>query len=296
MKKICLVLIFLFFFAGTLWCEKTQEAEQTIADFNLSGFGEQGKKSWEISGKSADIFSDVVKLKDITGNLYGEKEDINLKAQEGSFNKEKALVHLEKDVVITTSGGAQLTTDSLDWDRKNQVISTQDEVNIKKEDMTTTAKGALGHPNLNKISLEKDVTLEINPAQGQNKDKDAAGQKKIVITCDGPLEIDYQSNIAVFKNNVKVEQKDVLIYSDVMDVYFAMSDKSKTAPANETASVMGANLNKIVCKGNVKIVRGENVSYSDEAVYTSADKKIVLTGTPKLVIYSTEDLNAAVGN
>jgi hypothetical protein len=51
-----------------------------------------------------------------------------------------------------------------------------------------------------------------------------------------------------------------------------------------------------VAEGNVKIVRGENVSYSEEAVYTAADRKITLLGRPKLIIYSTEGMNASFGN
>ena len=35
----------------------------------------------------------------------------------------------------------------------------------------------------------------------------------------------------------------------------------------------------------MKIQRGENTTYSDKATYIEAEKKIVLTGTPKLVIY-----------
>lgn len=293
-KEALLISFVLFFFsAPAIYASTQNEAEQTIADFSLSGFGEEGKKTWELSGKSADIFSDVVLLKDISGKLYGE-EDIMLTAQEGSFDKQQALVHLENDVVITTSGGAQLTTDSLDWDRKNQVISTKDSVNIKKEEMTTTAQGAVGHPDLNKISLEKDVTVEISSETKQHND--SATPDKTIITCDGPLEIDYQNNTAVFNNNVKVERNDIVIFSDIMDVYFAMSNKEKTTVSSESPSVMGANLDKIISKGNVKIIRGENISYSEEAIYTASDKKIILTGRPKLVIYSTEDFSATSGD
>jgi LPS export ABC transporter protein LptC len=292
MKKIFITILFLFLLMVPAPCQTKQEAEQTIADFNLSGFGEKGKKSWELSGKSADIFSDTVALKNITGKLYGEKEDIMLSAQEGIFDKQQSLVHLEKDVVITTSSGAQLSTNSLDWDRKNQIISTKDPVNIKKEEIVTRAQGAIGHPDLKKISLEKDVTVEISPKKQEGKE-----DGPIVITCDGPLEIDYEKNIAVFNNNVKVEQKDFVIYSDIMDVYFTKSEKERAGESAQAASVMGANLDKIVARGNVKITRGENVSYSDEATYTASDRKIILTGRPKLVIYSTQEFNnAASGN
>ena len=279
-----------------LYAQKEQDSDQQIGDFSLVGYAEKGKKDWDISGKSADIFGDVVKLKEVVGNLYGEKEDIKLTAEKGDFDKAQGKVHLENNVIITTSAGARLTTDSLDWDRKMQLVSTKDVVNITRENMTTTAQGATAEPNLNKIKLEKDVRVDILPNPG--KDPEKRDGNKIIITCDGPLEIDYAKNIATFKNKVKVDMQENVIYSDAMDIYFASSDQQEPAPASDdqSAQLMGAKIEKIVARGNVKIVRGENVSYSEEAVYTALDKRIVLTGKPKLVIYSTEDIGASIGN
>lgn len=289
------LILFLFLLFGNTFVRETpaQEADQQISEFSLSGYGDKGKKSWDISGKSADIFDKLIKLKDVIGNLYGEKEDINLTADKGDFDKAEGKVHLEQNVVITTSGGAKLTTDSLDWDRKNKLVTTEDTVHITRDNMVTTAKGVVGEPDLNKITLQKEVKVDILPV----KEEPAEAEKnKTIITCDGPLEIDYAKNIATFKNNVKVDTKDNLIYSDIMDVYFTASDKDNSQAADEAPAMMGAKIQKIIAHGNVKIVRGENVSYSEEAVYTALDKRIVLTGKPKLIIYSTEGLSASFGN
>ena len=274
--------------------QDTQESDQQINDFSLAGYGEKAKKTWDLSAKSADIFADTIKLKDIIGNLYTEQEDIKLTADKGDFDKTNGRVHLEQNVVVATSSGAKLTTDSLDWDRKNQLISTKDTVNIERENMTTVAQGASAEPSLNKITLEKDVLVEISTQTEQNQQK-LTEKNKISITCDGPLEIDYEKNIAVFKNNVKVDSKDAQIYSDNMDVYFIKSDKD-AGESSQTPTVMGGSIEKIVARGNVQIIRGDNISYSDEAIYTASDKKIKLLGKPKLIIYSTEDFNASSGN
>ncbi|MDP2938308.1 MAG: LPS export ABC transporter periplasmic protein LptC [Candidatus Omnitrophota bacterium] len=285
--------------------QNAQESDQQIMDFSLASFSEKGKKSWDLSGKSADIFQDVVKLKDVIGNLYGKEEDIKLTAKKGDFDKAQGKVHLEENVVITTSTGAKLTTDSLDWDRKNQLVTTKDVVNIERGNMVTTASGAHGEPNLKKVSLEKDVTVNINP-ETDGKSKEPSDKKKIVITCDGPLQIDYDKNIATFNNNVKVDTQDALIQSDIMDVYFGKAGRGEDTSGSKKAdsdvssalggSAMGSKIDKIVARGNVKITRGENVSYSDEAIYSALDKKIILSGKPKLIIYSGEDINASFGN
>jgi LPS export ABC transporter protein LptC len=293
-KNILLVgLLTLFMPVFSIAEQKPGESDQQINDFSLAGYAEKGKKSWDLSGKSADIFTEVVKLQDVVGNLYGEKEEIRLTANRGDFNKNDGKIRLEDRVIITTSSGAKLTTDSLDWDRKNQLVSTKELVNISKANMVTTACGATGQPDLNKVVLQKDVKVDINPG---SQSKVTEGIKnKVTITCDGPLEIDYLNNVATFKNNVKVDNQESLIFSDAMDVYFVRSGKGGHLPGAETAA-LGANIEKIIARGNVKIIRGSNVSYSEEAIYSTVDKKIILKGQPRLIIYSTEDLNASFGN
>lgn len=277
------------------------ESDQQISEFSLSGYSEKGKKSWDIAGETADIFDNVIKLQKVVGNMYGEKEDVRLTADKGDFDKKEGKVHVEENVVINTSTGSKLTTDSLDWDRKNQLITTDDKVNITKENMVTKARGVIGEPGLNKVTLKKDVQVDINPVA--KAEKTAEIKNKIVIICDGPLEINYDQNVATFKNNVKVDTGDNLMYSDVMDIYFIASgkdakkepDKSDKKETDQSASLMGTKIDKIIARGNVKIIRGENTSYSQEAVYTAFDKRIVLTGKPKLIIYSTEDLKSTFG-
>jgi len=284
------ILIFLFFVPAFAAATADEESDQQISGFSLVGYGERGKKSWDIAGKTADIFTDEVKLKDVDGNLYGQEENVNLTAKTGNFNKKDGKVHLEKDVVITTSQGAKLTTDSMDWDRNKQLVTTEDKVNIAKDNMHIVATGAHGEPNLKKLALNKDVTVDINPTQNSTaKPEEPSFKEKVTITCDGPLEIDYDKNIATFNKNVRVDRVDSQIYSDLMHLYF--SSGKDTRQAHKTPGLMGNNkIDKIVALGHVRIVRGENTSYSEEAVYTASDRKITLLGRPKLVFYSTEDL------
>jgi LPS export ABC transporter protein LptC len=296
-KSSVFVFIFIFLFSGFCRAEKTapQESDQQISDFSLTGFGERGKKTWDLNGKSADIFNDIIKLKDIIGNMYGVSENIKLTANRGDFDKKEGKMHLEENVIITTSSGAKLTTNSLDWDRKSNIVKTQDVVNIERQNMTTQAKGAIGHTDLKQVTLQKDVTVNITPVEKDKTAKEQGDKGKIVITCDGPMDIDYEKNIATFNNNVKVDRQDSQIYSDRMDVYFSSNKKDK--PKTEAGfGVTASSIDKIVAIGNVKIVRGENTSYSDEAVYTASDRKISLSGRPKLIIYSAEDMNAPFRN
>lgn len=280
-------------------------ASQQINDFSVAGFGERGRKTWDISAKSADIFQDIIKLKDITGNLYGEKEDVKLTASDGNYDKAAGTVHLEKDVVVTTSSGARMITESLDWDRQKEVVASKDVVSLQKDNITTIAQGASLNPGLSTVTLQKDVTVEVKPLASVSAVPGQDDKNRTTITCDGPLEIDYGKNIATFRNDVRVVREDIQIYSDAMDVYFIKSGEEPAlqpvedmpaAAGSDQAAMLGSKIDRIVARGNVKMVRGENVSYSNEAVYSAIDRKVTLTGRPKLVIYSTEDMSASLGN
>ena len=245
-----------------------EESDQQFLGFDLAGYGEDGKKSWELKGQSADIFLDTIKLKDVKAKVFGE-EEIILTSERGELDKANNIIYLKEDVVITTETGSKLTTDSLDWAQDTNIITTEDKITIERENINAISKGAEAQPDLNQAQMLKDVVVEIETQDGEK------GIKKTVITCDGPLEIDYEAQIAIFNNNVKVEDESGQIFSNTMRVFFNFETKE---------------INRIIANGNVKIVRGENISYSDTAIYIAKDKRVILTGRPRLVLYSEEGL------
>lgn len=253
-----------------------QEEGQQFLEFNLSGHSKSGEKSWQVKGESADVFEETVKLKNIDADLYGD-EKVNLKAKDGQLDKKSGDMHLENDVVAVAEDGSRMMTDSLDWKRDSNLIITEDKVKLEKENMVAHGTGAEARTDFKKAKLKDDVVVEIET------EDDSKNLNKTVITCDGNLNIDYEKSIAVFNDNVKVKDARGEILSDKMEVYFDTKTKG---------------IIKIIAKGNVKITRDENESFSDEAIYTVADRKITLTGRPKLILYSEEGLsdNAPFGN
>ncbi|MFH1577774.1 MAG: LPS export ABC transporter periplasmic protein LptC [Candidatus Omnitrophota bacterium] len=274
-KNIAVISILIFAFislTGNFLPVYPNELEQTVNGFTLYGFGDTGQKTWEVFGKTADVFSDQIRLNDLIGTIYGE-EEIVLTAERGNFNKAQNAVHLEENVIITTESGAKLTTDYLDWDNNTSLVTTDAPVDIKRDNITTTGIGIKGNTNLESIDLKKDVKVVINDKKGT-----------VVVTCSGPLSIDYAANIAVFNNDVVVDDGESRMYADSMEVFF------DTAPSdNKTDKSLAGKrgkINKIIARDNVKIIRQDNVSFSDQAVYNAEDKTVTLIGKPRLIIYS----------
>ena len=249
---------------------KDKDDKDTVSDyktervqaFSLSGFSESGKKIWEVEGKSADILGDIINLWDIDADSYQDDVTVNLKSDEGVFDRRNNNLELKTNVIIITDEGSTLRTDSLCWNAKEENISTEDYVYITRQDMDIEGVGASADPDLKIAQLNKNVRVD-------TKDPMA------VITCDGTLKLDYDNNIAYFYENVKLDDGKSIITTDEATAYFD--------PEKRT-------FKKIVCVGNVDIRRGEDSTQADKLTYIPGEGRVILTGRPKIIIRSTEEL------
>ena len=246
---------------------------QQLEGFNLNGYTPTGKKSWEINGDKADISDEQIKITNVNANFYDPKQNANLKSKSGTISKVNGDVHLQDDVIVTADRGTTMTTDSLDWKRNQDLVTTDDAVNIQDEQVTLTGKGLTGHPNLKTAKLNEDVKATLKTS----KNKSLAGQV-VEITCDGPMEMDQSKMYAVFNRNVVAKERSTgrELRTDKLSIWFDEKNKK---------------IKKLVCTGHVVAIQGENQSYSDEMVYTGEDEKLVMTGRPKLV-FDTGDANS----
>ena len=182
----------------------------------------------------------------MNANSFGE-QNVNLKSKKGSIDKASGNVHLEKDVVITSGQGAQMTTDTLDWKRSENIVSTQDSVEIKDDTLTITGKGMVAQPDLKTASIHENVKADVTgiPSGGV--------AQNISITSDGPMEMDQLKQVVVFNENVVAIEATTgrQLKADKMEVYFDQQAKS---------------IKKLVCIGNVSVHQGLNISYSDKLV------------------------------
>jgi lipopolysaccharide transport protein LptA len=87
------------------------------------------------------------------------------------------------------------------------------------------------------------------------------------ITCKGNLDMDYEKNIAVFHQDVIVEDPRMKMTADKMTVFFQPDSKT---------------VEKVIAKGRVRFKKETKSAMADMAVYTAGDGKIVLTGNPKV--------------
>ncbi len=90
-----------------------------------------------------------------------------------------------------------------------------------------------------------------------------------------------QVNKAVFRENVKMVQEELVVHSDVMIVYFkedgaqGASQAGPSAPENSQKEIR-----VIEAKGHVKIIKGESRATCTRALYDKKTEKIILLGSP----------------
>lgn len=181
------------------------------------------------------------------------------------------------------------------WDVKGESAEAVSESEIRLNNIVAKAYGGEAEATItadqgvydktkNNVRLEKNVKATIESTQvfaetfvdvsnqwpEDSKSKKANNKEKTVITCDGEVEFNYEKNQAYFNKNVLVVGEAGSINADKITI--------NLDPA--TRKVKDINAEK-----NVVIKKDDNVTYSEKATYTEEDKKVVLSGNPKVVIY-----------
>ena len=249
--------------SGAQRAEANNSSRDTVSTFTLVGHAENGRKKWEVSGESADLLGDTVDLSPVSARSFGEV-DVHLTARKGRFNKQTQDVHLERDVVVTTSDGARLTTETLDWSGEKGVCTTPDWITMTRPDVTVEGKGGIGTPKLKRVRVEKQVTVKFSGENGP-----------ATVTCDGPMEVDYGRKRARFWRNVQVRDAQGVIRSDRMDVILD----------SVTNQLERANF-----WGHVQVTHKSQLAFAQRANYWKNPSRTRLQGHTRVVMLSGAEL------
>lgn len=258
--SIYLLLIMALVTAG---CGRKEPPKADAASGAGSGSQESAKKNQ----------SDSIEHKVLSFNLEGMTEKGEKKWEViGSTAKSISENEIRLGNIVAKTYGneeAVITADQGVYDKSKNNVRLQKNVVATIENAGSTLKEQMGFSPFPEDSAKKDAAKDTA--------KDTAPQpkkKKIVITCDGEVEFDYAKNLAYFKDNVKVKSVDGDIDADKITVNLDPGTKK---------------INDIVAEGHVKITQHDNVAYGDNAKYNESDKKISISGNPKIEIVQESD-------
>jgi lipopolysaccharide export system protein LptA len=91
------------------------------------------------------------------------------------------------------------------------------------------------------------------------------------------MESSTENGAVLFFGNIKASQGDLVIHADEMTVLYT---KTETQPgiSADTAADLSQNIDKIIAKGNVKIVQGDWVAAGDTMDFNADARIVILAG------------------
>jgi LPS export ABC transporter protein LptC len=149
--------------------EIIQEMKQTAetADLSLEEIHyvetKGDKKEWELRAKSGQHFrqDDYTTLQDLTVTFYAEEGRIlTLRGNEGSMKGRKE-IEVRGDVVITSSDGYRVTTDSLRYEEEKQQIFTEDPIRMEGKGVQVQGVGVVVNLKTQKLFILRKVQTVI---------------------------------------------------------------------------------------------------------------------------------------
>ena len=213
--------------------------------------------------------SDSVKQKVLSFNLEGLSDKGEKKWDvKGESAEAVSATQIKLDNIVAKSYGedsqATIVADKGIYDKSKNNVMLEQNVKATIENMQEFAGNFSTIPG-----------SQASSATAKETNQEKSKKTKTVITCDGDVLFDYENNHAYFTKNVKVVNDEGSIDSDKITVNLDPVTKK---------------IKDIVADGNVKITRGEDITYSEKATYIDSDKRVILTGKPKIVIYKEGSL------
>ncbi len=265
------------------------ETDQTMSEFTLTGYNQEGATRWVMNGRGATLDGDVVTIIRPDAIGYEPGRTAYLTASVANMQQNTRHVRLEHDVTIHTSDGLWFTSPVLHWIPDQDQIATDQPVRIETDHMLLRGRGANGLTQLKRAKVFEDIEVVLNPNDqkaASNGSPGPAGARavagpaspptragagqQVTITCDGPLTFDYEHHVATFEKNVHVKDPSGDLYSDTLIAYL-----DETTHTIRYADAVG----------RVHIQQDHNTALSERAVYEPAIGKITLVGRPSLLIY-----------
>ncbi|MDP3767839.1 MAG: LPS export ABC transporter periplasmic protein LptC, partial [Dehalococcoidia bacterium] len=249
--------------------------------FTLSSFRADDTRKWELQGQGAVVEGKIISVLKPDGVGYDQARSARMTAGAAQVNQDSRYIRLEYEATIHTSDGLWFTSPVLYWMPDQHRFETDNPVRIETDRMLLRGRGSHGSTALKHATILRDIELVMPPGEGQGAPGAGGPSKKhVTITCDGPLEFDYEHHIATFRNNVRVQDASGDLYSDVLVAYLNQA---------------GRTIRYAEATGRVRIVQQHNTATSHKAVYQPSLGKITLVGRPSLLVYPSGGAEPSLG-
>jgi LPS export ABC transporter protein LptC len=161
----------------------TEMADQEFTDFTTME-SDSGRVKWVLEAPVARVYNlkKLLVTDDPRITFYGEDGEVTsvLTADKGEYNQVTHDLTALGNVVVTTTEGYTLETETLVWLRELGEIHSEDFVKVTRGNDVVTGYGFQGYPELRNVDIKRDVRAYLRDEEGLieeevRKEKEAAG-------------------------------------------------------------------------------------------------------------------------
>jgi LPS export ABC transporter protein LptC len=143
--------------------------DQEASDFNMSET-DQGRVEWKLYAQHASVYNarSVVIARGVRVDFFDEhgERSSTLTSREGELNQIRHDMSVKGDVVVQTTDGVRLTTQSLKFLNDAQKIVSDEFVRIDRHGDVLTGYGFESDPNLRHYEFKHEVRATVRTASG----------------------------------------------------------------------------------------------------------------------------------
>lgn len=143
--------------------------DQEASDFNMSET-DRGRVEWKLYAQHASVYNarNVVVARGVRVDFFDEKgaRSSTLTSREGELNQVRHDMSVRGDVVVQTTDGVRLTTQSLRFMNDSQKIVSDEFVRIDRHGDVLTGYGFESDPNLQHYEFKREVRATVHTASG----------------------------------------------------------------------------------------------------------------------------------
>ncbi|MBF0253503.1 MAG: LPS export ABC transporter periplasmic protein LptC [Candidatus Omnitrophica bacterium] len=225
------------------------------AIIGVAGSEEQRSRPRPTEGEPADQIVERFKLEGFSPDgskawvLTGDRAHV----------KSAGDVFIERHVVLSLEGGITVFAEKVLWKSERSEFFTRRPVKVAHEEVVIRGSGARGRLEDKMIQINRNIRVAL--------------ERGTILTAQGPMKLYQNKDQVTLLRNVWILDAKGAVTARRMDGFFDPDEKKITA---------------VVARGNVRISRGGDVTYSDMAVYDTRKGSVRLEGAPEVRISDAE--------
>jgi LPS export ABC transporter protein LptC len=148
--------------------------DQVISDFSITETA-SGKKEWNMKARRAYIYDsrNLLEAENMEVEFFDEEGRVKsrLVANAGRINRATDDMEARGDVVVTSSSGVKLETETLLWQSDTRQIMSDDSVKVVREGDILTGVGFRGDPDLGSFEILKNMKATIRAQEPESAEE-----------------------------------------------------------------------------------------------------------------------------